>query len=318
MNHAYDPELAPSRMPFARLDLTDPIATRNLLFEAQTAMPAPEVPADLRVRDAVVPGRAGAPDVPVRVYTPTHGARPLPALLYIHGGSFVLGDLEMTHPLLMRLALDLEAVVVAVDYRLAPENPFPAGLEDCYATLTWMARNAADIDVDPDRIAVGGDSSGGTMSAGLALLTRDRGGPRIRFQYLGVPVLDDRLESDSIRELVDVPVLDREILELTWRHYLSGSSTVDGKDGMSYAAPARAEDLSALPAAFVAVSELDPLRDEALDYARRLMKAGVSVELRLYAGTVHGTYLLAQTKAAQRMRADLVQVLRRALSPERA
>ncbi|MFI7618735.1 alpha/beta hydrolase [Nonomuraea terrae] len=309
MDYTYDPELDPSRIEYPRLDLTDPIAARNHFFELYEAMPAPETPAGLRVRDTVVPG----PDVPVRIYTPVRGDRPLPALLYIHGGNYVLGNLEMSHVMLMDLALATQAVIVSVDYRLAPENPFPAGLEDCYAALAWLTENAADLDVDPGRIAVGGDSSGGGLSAGLALLARDRGGPAIRFQYLGIPTLDDRLDTDSIARLVGVPMVDREILELTWQHYLGGTSTVDGKDGMRYAAPARAEDLSALPPAFVAVNELDPLRDEAIDYAQRLMKAGVSVELCVYAGTVHGTFLFPTTKAAQRMFADLVGALRRGL-----
>jgi acetyl esterase/lipase len=312
MPRAYDPELAPDVLPFSAPDLTDPATTRAFYIDAAASLPQPEVPEGLDVRDTLVPGRDGSPDVPVRVYSPTGVTEPLPAFLYIHGGNFVLGNLEMSHAALLKLAGEIEAVIVSVDYRLAPEDPFPAGLEDCYATLRWIADNASDLHVDPARIAIGGDSAGGTITAALALLSRDRKGPAILFQYLGIPALDDRLETDSVRDLDDVPIVDRAILELTWRHYLSGPTTVDGKEGIHYAAPARATDLGELPPAFLAVSEYDPLRDEQLAYAQRLLGASVSVELHLYAGTVHGTFLLPHTKAAKRMNADLVGALRRA------
>jgi acetyl esterase len=154
-------------------------------------------------------------------------------------------------------------VVVSVEYRLAPEDPFPAGLEDCYAALVWLHESAAELGVDGDRIAVVGRSAGGGLAAALALVTRDRHGPALCFQCLAIPELDDRLDTPSMQAFVDTPLWNRPLAEASWRHYLGD----DRSDVSPYAAPARATDLSGLPPAYVSTMEFDPLRDEGIAYA---------------------------------------------------
>ncbi|MDX3229929.1 alpha/beta hydrolase [Streptomyces sp. ME19-01-6] len=171
----------------------------------------------------------------------------------------------------------------------SPEHPFPAGLEDSYAALVWTAGHAAELDIDPARLAIGGDSAGGGLATALALMARDRGGPALCFQYLGVPMLDDRMETASMRVFTDTPVWNRPIAEICWSHYLGGEGRRGGPEVPEYAAPARVADLSGLPPAFVYVCEFDPLRDEGMSYAQRLVQAGVTTELHLYPGTFHGS-----------------------------
>ena len=177
--------------------------------------------------------------------------------------------------------------MVSVDYRLAPEHPFPAPLEDCYAALVWVAEHAAELGVDPDRIAVGGESAGGGLAAGVALLARDRGGPSLCLQLLSIPELDDRMDSESMRTLgaQAIPVTTLANGEISWDSYLGAG--VRGTDQVSpYAAPARATDLTGLPPALVTAYELDALRDEDIAYAQRLMSAGVPTELHVYSRRV--------------------------------
>jgi acetyl esterase/lipase len=312
MGYRIDPELAPWVELLPERDLNDLPAARAAMKEMRAGMPAAALPENIEIRDTIVPA---SPGVPVRVYSPTGGTGPLPALVYIHGGGFIVGDLDMFHDAVAAIANEVNAVVVSVDYRLAPEAPFPAGLEDCYAALKWTADNAAELNIDPARIAIGGESAGGGLSAGLALLARDRGGPAICFQYLGIPELDDRLETPSMRQFVDTPLWNRPNAVLSWKHYLSGGSLVDGKEGIQYAAPARAEDLKGLPTAYVSTCEFDPLRDEGLDYAQRLLQAGISVEIHHYPGTFHGSAMVTEAAVTKRMGADQLGALRRALHP---
>ncbi|MDF2704454.1 MAG: lipase/esterase, partial [Nonomuraea muscovyensis] len=169
---------------------------------------------------------------------------------------------------------------------------------------------AGDLGVDPGRIAVGGDSAGGNLSTALALLTRDRGGPPLRFQCLDVPVTDDRLTTPSMLAFTDTPMWNRPMAVLSWRYYLG-----EAAGATPYAAPIRATDLTGLPPAYVSVCEFDPLRDEGIAYAQRLVQAGVPTELHLYPGTFHGAALVADVAVTRRMNADMVDALRRALRP---
>jgi acetyl esterase len=212
----------------------------------------------------------------------------------------------------LRLARELGVVVVTVDYRLAPEHPYPAPLEDCYAGLVWTAKNADALGIDPDRIAIHGASAGGGLCAGLALLARDRGGPAITFQYLGVPELDDHLDTPSMRRFVDTPLWNRPRAVISWDSYL-GAGKPGGPDVPIYAAPARATDLTGLPPAYVSVMEFDPLRDEGIAYAQALLQAGVSVELHAFPGTFHGSALVEQAAVSRREADEALVVLRRAL-----
>jgi acetyl esterase/lipase len=245
----------------------------------------------------------------VRIYAPTQaGDGPHPAMLYLHGGGFVLGSIAMEHAQTTSLARGVGAVVVSVEYRLAPEHPFPAAVDDAYAALVWLHGHAASLGVDPTRIAVVGNSAGAGLAAALTLMARDRGGPPIRFQYLGIPVLDDRLTTHSMTTMVDTPMWSRPLAELSWGWYLGEQR----EDVSAYAAPARAADLSGLPPAYVSTMESDPLRDEGILYAIRLLQAKVSTELHSFPGTWHGSRRFPSA-ITDREVAEMTVVLRAAL-----
>ncbi|TDC59135.1 alpha/beta hydrolase [Actinomadura sp. GC306] len=314
MTYAYDPELVPwiSMIPQLSISEYEQIRRDELEMFGKPQY-VPPVPVD--VRDVRVPGTEGAPDVPVRVFAPADRDGDLPGLVFIHAGGFVLGSIDSSHDDAMQLAAEVGAVVLSVGYRLAPEHPFPAGLDDCYTVLTWAAANAAELGIDLGRLAVGGDSAGGGLSAAVALMARDRGGPALCFQLLGIPELDDRLDTPSMRAFTDTPLWHRHNAELSWDYYLGEG--VRGTEGVSqYAAPARAEDLTGLPPAYVTTCEFDPLRDEGLTYAHRLIQAGVPTELHHYPGTFHGSTMVKEASVTKRMRTDRLNALQRALHPQ--
>ncbi|MEV0621360.1 alpha/beta hydrolase [Nonomuraea sp. NPDC050404] len=310
MPYAYDPELLPllDLIPDVALDEVikrdAPVIDEALAAQVAELLPQYTPQRSVTVEERLVPG---TPEVPVRLYRPAGSS--LPALIYLHGGGFVSGDLDLFHVRNLRFADLIPAVVVAVDYRLAPENPFPAALDDTYATLDWLAGAAPELGVDPARIGVAGDSAGGNLSTALALLTRDRGGPPLRFQCLDVPVTDDRLQTPSMRQFTDTPMWNQPSAVLSWRYYLGENNG----EVSPYAAPIRAEDLSGLPPAYVSVCEFDPLRDEGIAYAQRLVEAGVPTELHLYPGAFHGASVFSDTGVAGRINADMVDALRRGL-----
>lgn len=248
---------------------------------------------------------SGDQTIRCRVFRPADERAGAPALIHLHGGAFVAGSIEVEAAGAQRFAAELDAVVVSVDYRLAPEDPYPAGLEDVYTVLTWLAAGAYGIDVD--RIAVAGESAGGGLAAALALLARDRGGPHLVGQCLGSPMLDHRLDTPSMRAFDDTPIWSNADARRGWAHYLDAIEPVP-----SYASPSRAVDLAGLPPAYVAVCEFDPLRDEGIAYATRLVQAGVPTELHLYPGTFHGSELVP-APVSDRMVADKVTAVRRLL-----
>lgn len=296
-----DPELEPFVPLLPLTDLNDPQAARRVYAELTTARPAPQT-AHLEIEDRAVPAD---PDVPVRIYRPRQARG---AVIWLHGGGWVLGNLDTEHTWAARIATDSGAVVVSVDYRRAPEHRFPAALDDAYAVLSWTAEHAAELGVDPERIAIGGHSAGANLAAAVALRARDRQGPPIRFQLLNEAPLDDRQESWSARHFTDTPWSNRRQVAAAWRHYLGGTPA------SAYTAPARATDLAGLPPAYVAASEFDPNRDEDIDYALRLLRAGVSVELHQWPGTFHGSQAILSAEISQRQVAELGAALRRALA----
>ncbi len=262
--------------------------------------------------DLTVPGPAGAPDVPVRVYRPVGATGTLPGIYLIHGGGMVMGDLDGEDRAAILLTTQVGCVTVSVGYRLAPEHPDPAPVEDCYAGLVWMSANAAELGVDPERIAVFGASAGGGLAAGTSLLARDRGGPALCFQALIYPMLDDRNVTPSSHEILDLGVWDRSTNLQAWGWYLGERFGTD--DVTPYAAPARATDLSGLPPTFMDVGELDLFRDEDLDLATRLLRAGVPTELHVYPGAYHASeHFAPDAPLSRRIWAARVDALRRAL-----
>jgi acetyl esterase/lipase len=311
MTYTFDPEIAEVVPLLPTLDGDDPLVIRAALAEMIAQMPPPDT-AGVQIEDGQIPGRDGDPAVPIRIYQPEQ--RTAPAAIYsVHGGGFIAGDLETEHALSVRLARELGVVVVSVDYRLAPETPFPGPLEDVYAGLVWMAANAGELGIDAERIAIQGTSAGGGLCAALALLARDRGGPHVAFQFLSVPELDDRLTTPSMIEFTDTPLWSRPRAVLSWDCYLGPGRA--GSDNVSiYAAPARATDLAGLPPAYVSVMHFDPLRDEGIAYALAMLAAGVSVELHLFPGTFHGSALIQHAAISQREQAEAIAVLRRGLA----
>jgi acetyl esterase/lipase len=192
---------------------------------------------------------------------------------------------------------------------LAPEHPFPAGLEDCYAALRWMSAEAKALGVEPAHIGITGQSAGGGLAAGLALLARDRGGPAICYQVLGIPELDDRLETPSMNQFTDTPLWNRPNAVMSWKHYLGD----DPGEVSPYAAPARAKNLTGLPPAYISTMEFDPLRDEGILYAMRLLEHGVSVELHQFPGTFHGSALVVNAEVSKRSAHEMTDALKRGL-----
>nr|WP_062334514.1 alpha/beta hydrolase [Herbidospora sakaeratensis] len=244
----------------------------------------------------------------LRVYRPAGaGDEPLPCLYWIHGGGMVLGLPEMDDSRISRFVEALGCAAVSVDYRLAPEHPYPIPFDDCYRGLVWTAENAATLGVDADRLAVGGNSAGGGLAAGLALMARDRGGPRLCFQLLLCPMLDDRDDTASAAQFEQAVSWPRGNNRFAWRAYLG-----DLTDAPVYAAPARATDLSGLPPAYLDVGDLEVFRDEDAHYALRLAAAGVPVEFHLWPGAFHG-FAGAQpdTPIGRRSTAEQIEALRR-------
>lgn len=195
-------------------------------------------------------------------------------------------------------------------YRLAPENPFPAGVEDCYAALCWVAENAGNLKIDPNKIAIGGGSAGGNLTAAVALIERDWEGPSVAFQMLIYPVIDDRCDTHSMHDGKGLYIWDTVNSRDMWDHYIG----TDRSNVSPYAAPARATDLSGLPLAYVMTAEHDPLRDEAIIYALRLMQAGVQVELHNYPDTIHGFDFLAPSDISTAAVNEGIDAFKRAMS----
>ena len=308
-----DPELIPGldMLPEGLLIAVgdDPQRAKAMLEEWTTAMagllPATEVTSEQRA----ISGPNG--DVPIVVYQPTDPA-PRPGLLWIHGGGYIIGSAQDDGNC-VAFAEHVGCTIVSVEYRLAPEFTYRASVTDCSAALTWMVDNADALGIDRDRIAIGGSSAGGGLTAALALYNRDHGGPEVFFQLLIYPMLDDTHETPSGYEVTYEKVWHRDVSLKAWRMYLGDEF---GSDSVSpYGAPARAEDLKGLPPAYVTVGTEDLFRDEDIDYAQRLMAAGVPTELAVFPGMYHsGEVLAPQAAVSQNMRMGYLNALKRVLS----
>jgi acetyl esterase len=276
---------------------------RALAAEARDAPLGPPVHSEV---DRTIPGPAG--EIPVRVLTPGTGG-PYPLLVWFHGGGWVLGGLDGGIHSLRLLANVAECVIVSVDYRLAPEHRFPAALDDCLAATSWAAEHAAELNADPARIAVGGDSAGGTLAAVVAQQARDAGGPELAFQLLVYPVTDCDLDRPSYRANGEGYLLTREWMRWFWEQYMGS----DGDWADPRASPMRAASLDGLPPAHVVVAEFDPLLDEGVAYARALEAAGADVTLVQASGQLHGFWgTLGIIDEAERAVAEAARSMTRA------
>ncbi|WP_305788320.1 alpha/beta hydrolase [Symbioplanes lichenis] len=270
-----------------------------------------DTPADPRVtiEDRTVPGPAGEPGIRVRVYRPAGADGELPGIYYVHSGGMIMGSVEAEDGAATMLCAAVQAVVVSVEYRLAPEFPYPAGVEDCYAGLAWVGDHTRELGIDPHRLAVFGMSSGGGLAVATALLARDRRGPRLAFLMPIYPMLDDRNATESSYEICDIGIWDRSANVEAWAWYLNG------KPADQYAAPARAVDVKGLPPTFMDVGTVDLFRDEDIDFAQRLMGAGVPLEMHIHSGAYHAAEVFAPESAlAHRIWSLRIDALKRALA----
>jgi len=311
--HLIDPELVAGLEMLPAIDFSD--TQVPLVREQMAAMMVNlevAVPDGVAVEERTIRSPEGH-EVGIVITTPIKSAAARPAVLHIHGGGYVIGSAAAMNTANHQLVLDADCVVVSVDYRLAPETAHPGPVEDCYTGLKWLHDNAASLGVDSQRIAVSGESAGGGLAAALALLARDRGEVKLIHQHLIYPMIDDRT---CVAE--PHPYTGEFVWTPTSNHYgwtaLLGHEP--GREGVSpYAAASRAENLSGLPNTYIAVGAMDLFIEEDLEYARRLIRAGVPTELHVYPGAYHGFDLAAGAHIVQKASSNSLTALRRALHP---
>jgi acetyl esterase len=297
-------KLVLDNLPADLLDVrsTTPLELRKL-YEGQTQMPFPAEPV-AAVQERRVPGPDG--ELAVRVYTPDSEG-PHPGIVFFHGGGWVIGNLDTHDGTARKLANAAGCSVVSVDYRLAPESPFPAAAEDCYAATAWVAENRADLGVGPGPLAVAGDSAGGNLASVVALMARDRSGPELGFQLLLYPVIDCDFDRPSYRDNAEGYMLTRDVMQWFWDQYVPDPA----ERRNTYVNPLAAASLADLPPALVLTAEYDPLRDEGEAYAERLKSEGVDVTCTRYDGVIHGFFSFAdfldKGKAAVKQAGDAVR-----------
>lgn len=301
-----DPELAPALelLPpeFGNITRDNVISVREASALQRTTPPQ----TDVTVEQRTIPGTDV--DVGVYIYRPSTNVQG-PGVLWIHGGGYILGSAEDDRA--RRIAETLNCTVASVDYRLAPEHPFPAGPEDCYSALHWLMANASELNIDPTRVAIGGASAGGGMAAGLALMNRDRGGPTLAFQLLLYPMIDN-LHATPSGQYTNHPIWNQQTSFNAWEMYLNGTP---GAQASPYAAATRADDLANLPPAYICVGSEDLFRDEDIAYAQRLIAAGIACELAVFPGLYHGgDMFVPKSRISKRLHDHFLGALAHALS----
>jgi len=264
-----------------------PPAEGRAYFNAAFATKPEDQEACARIEELTIPVAGGT--IPARLYAPA-GTGPLPVMVHFHGGGWVYMDLGTHDGYCRTLANRSGCAVVAVEYRKAPEHPFPVPVEDCYAALKWVAAHAGQLGIDAGRMGVVGDSAGGNLAAAVALMARDGGGPALRLQVLTYPAVDATMGQPSMTENAAAPLLGRPQMDWFWKHY--NTNKADPRD--TRLSPLYAKDLTGLPPAFVSTAEFDPLRDEGEAYAGKLKNADVVVEYHRYGGVFHGFLLMSK------------------------
>jgi triacylglycerol lipase len=308
-----DPELAiglEAFPPFAALSAETLPQMRAMIAELGAAQIA-QIPREgVIYEDRRIAGARGAPDVRMAIYRPETQSGPLPVCLHMHGGGMVMGSPEIRHASSIAMAASYPCIIASVDYRLAPEWAFPAAVEDCYAALAWIWTEADALGADRTRIVAIGESAGGGLAASLAILARDRGEYAIAQQVLTYPMLDDRTGRDYAHPHVGEFVWTRDNNEFGWGAYLGSTH----ENLPAHAVPARCENLEGLPPTFIATGSMDLFLEEDVDYARRLIRAGVSTELHIYPGAFHAFDLVADAKLSVALRRDIRGALERAFA----
>jgi acetyl esterase/lipase len=309
-----DPEIATTLADLDGFDLGSMTLDEITQMRAQLPTSVPEDHA-LPVRDIVLDRADGSGSLSMRVMSPPgHEIQPRSCLFWIHGGGYLFGSVAMPEPRLDHWVELLDCVVVAVEYRLAPEDPYPAALDDCHQAFLWTLENASTLGIDRERFAIIGESAGGGLAAALTLLLRDRGEPLPCLQLLVYPMIDDRGATTSSR-FVDAPVWSAKANRLGWSAYLGDDLAPGDADVPIYAAPARATSLRNLPPTFICVGELDIMRDEGIEFARRLLEAEVPAELHVYPGAPHGFLpLVGEAAVSRRALLTIDAALERALA----
>lgn len=312
--HLVDPELLPilDLAPDMGVSL-EKLGPTRAVIAAMTAMGLEQADPRVVATEWFAPGYNGGPDVRIVLYKPDDLAAGAPVVLQIHGGGFLFGTAELGDPRNRAMARAVGCAVASVEYRLAPETVFPGGLDDCYAALVWLHGKAAELGLDPTRIAIRGESAGGGVAAGLAIMARDMGGPAICFQLLVYPMLDDRTVNAVENRFTGQLIWDRPSNRYAWESWLGMAPGTEHVPPL--AAPARTADLAGLPPTCITTAALDLFVDEDLEYARRLVGAGVATEVYLAAGAFHGfDAMVPEAAVTKRFIACGDDALRRAFS----
>jgi acetyl esterase/lipase len=298
------------RFPSLGFDLRDLAGSRTILKKLAERARIRDT-SSIAVEEFAITHPEDSTTLNLKSFRPLTGSTEKPALLWIHGGGYVMGSAGDTDQTLAHIALETDCTVFSVDYRLAPEHAYPAALDDCFDCLLWLQKHANQLKIDPARIAIGGASAGAGLTAALALRARDEGTQQVLFQLLIYPMLDHRHRTPSSRAIQDPNLWNEQTNRLAWALYLG--ALTDHDEIPLYASASLAADLTNLPPAFVCVGDLDIFLDEDIDYAQRLLQAGVPTELHVYPGAIHGFDMLAPDAAiSQRLRTDVNNALQKA------